>query len=364
MTRRIFATSFLLLVPSISGAADPQDDGYLLFTKACTMHKALTPPLESAAILKLQRRITEGGEPGAEVEDVLKRERPVLEIIRQAGENDSWTLPDITTRDIETMAPNDGPWIAINRTATLQAICLIQAGEPDKAWELISLLDKVSMKAAPSYSILENLIQFSNHDANRSVIVSLIDAVPVARLKRHFDQAKRLYAQRRTLRETLAAQGFEITNNVTRMFAGIRANKELPAQREALLATLRKAGTSPELLARLEKNEVLSIDQWEQRTRRDVDMVWVEHVNNITSSEMPRVADADRMFAGRFKGTSEASTWGRAPDAWVAFMKEATVRGFSIEKAESLHTAVGEAISRETMATLRKRQIDPTPDSV
>ena len=136
------------------------------------------------------------------------------------------------------------------------------------------------------------------------------------------------------------------------VFADLKADRNLLNAQASFVLKFQRLGVDPDLLKRILNEEVLSVRQWEERAMRDLDMVFGDHLRDVTSPDMQRVSDADRLLDLRVEVLPRVEPQATAVAAWQILLQSFATNQFPLAEAEAAHATVGAGISREILETL------------
>lgn len=349
MKTTIILVGISLVIGCSSVATSQSKDGYTLYTRACEYHNSLdfrNSPAEDELIEFLDK----GGVPGTNVIDLIKQEQKSFSFIQEAHSKQYWKLPDITTFSAETRLPYISSWRGINRAATAQAILLHRDGNPRDTLSFIMPFNTTGLKVSKAGTLIHILVHVACRSMQYPVLASSIDDLPEASLAEELSRAKEQYELIPTVCESIAGDQHMAMNTAKGLFSDLR--EQLKPNRKKMIQDLKTAGVEEKVLEQIEKEEVLSVADWENQVLSDLRRLQSFYTNALATRPSSELGEVDDEIEAEIEKIGSDVEHEAAMAAWNLYMTNQASGSFSMPDAERLHSQVGKATSHQFLSMM------------
>ena len=347
MKTTIILVGLSLIVGCTSLTSSKQDDGYALYTRACEHHDTLDLR-NSPAEGELLEFLDKGGIPGTHVIDLIKQEQNAFTLIQDAHSRQHWKLPDITTFSADTRLPYISSWLGINRAATAQAILLYRDGNPRDTLSFLIPFNTTGLRVSKAGTLIHILIHVACRSMQHPVLASSIDDLPEASLAEELSRAKEQYELIPTACESIAGDQHMAINTAKGLFSDLR--EQLKPNQRKMIQDLKTAGVEEKTLAEIEKEEVLSVADWENQVLSDLGRLQSFYTNALATRPSSELSEVDDEIEAEIEKIGSDVGYKTAMAAWNLYMTNQASGSFSMPDAKRLHSQVGKAISHQFLS--------------
>ncbi|PHS19012.1 MAG: hypothetical protein COA78_01210 [Blastopirellula sp.] len=336
----------LVLFPcTLTIAENPPADGFALLLDACANYEK--NELDDDIDRELSEFIEKGGDYSKELVQAIKDQEIAFDLLRQASQAKTWTLPDKKKFTIDTKFEYLNSIRDLIQLGTAAAIIKLQQGKPDECLKSLVPFNIVSGKIGVSGALATNYVHQSTRRYQLPVIVSAVDQLPNDKLEATLAAAKAQYVNTPDYKECFQGDYHIIKNLIKDFYSKTRAGMDEDSLHRQIIINMERTGGDKKKIEQLKAGKILSVDQWEEQTLNffnEIHAKAIDGLENVPSKDLPALSIE---LLEKINSIGEGVTLKTAQTKMDFIVIKRFFGKFSIEDAEAMHENIGNILTHE-----------------